>query len=216
MPSRSIATTETRSGLPILAFADQAALERWLAAQPRAAKGVWIKFAKKGYTIVLIGHKDHDEVIGTMGEAPASITLVESDRDVKRLPFTRDAKVAYLTQTTLSVDEAQVIIDALKRRYPQIAGPSKDDICYATQNRQEAIRELVPEADLVLVLGSQNSSNSLRMTEVARSHGKPAHLVDGVAELKDEWFKKAQVVRGPSSFVRCYNRKPVASDQWSV
>ncbi len=147
-----------------------------------------IRFAGEGYHIILIGHEGHDEVIGTMGEAPQSITLVETADDVEKLPFPPDAKIAYLTQTTLSVDEANIVIDALKKRYPKIAGPSKDDICYATQNRQEAIRALVPDADLVLVLGSQNSSNSQRMTEVAKAHGKPAYLIDGVHELRDEWF----------------------------
>src|SRR4051812_40476128 len=116
-----------------------------------------IRFAGEGYHIILIGHEGHDEVIGTMGEAPESITLVETAEDVERLPFPSDAKVAYLTQTTLSVDEANIVIDAPRKRYPKIAGPSKDDICYATQNRQEAIRALVPDVDIVIVLGSQNS-----------------------------------------------------------
>ena len=153
-----------------------------------------IRFAGEGYHIVLIGHEGHDEVIGTMGEAPESITLVETADDVAKLPFPPDAKIAYLTQTTLSVDEANIVIDALKKRYPQIGGPSKDDICYATQNRQEAIRELVPEVDLVIVLGSQNSSNSQRMVEVAKAHGKPAYLIDGVHELRDAWFAAATAV----------------------
>jgi 4-hydroxy-3-methylbut-2-enyl diphosphate reductase len=147
-----------------------------------------VRFAAEGYRIILIGHEGHEEIVGTMGEAPEAITLVESADDVKRLPFPPDAKLAWLTQTTLSVDEATVIVNALKARYPQIVGPHKDDICYATQNRQEAIKELVPEADMVLVLGSQNSSNSQRMAEVARAHGKPAYLIDGAAELRDEWF----------------------------
>jgi 4-hydroxy-3-methylbut-2-enyl diphosphate reductase len=147
-----------------------------------------VRFAAEGYRIILIGHEGHEEIVGTMGEAPEAITLVESAEDVDRLPFPPDAKLAWLTQTTLSVDEATVIVNALKKRYPQIVGPHKDDICYATQNRQEAIKELVPEADMVLVLGSQNSSNSQRMAEVARAHGKPAYLIDGAAELRDEWF----------------------------
>jgi 4-hydroxy-3-methylbut-2-enyl diphosphate reductase len=147
-----------------------------------------VRFAAEGYRIILIGHEGHEEIVGTMGEAPEAITLVESAEDVDRLTFPPDAKLAWLTQTTLSVDEATVIVNALKKRYPQIVGPHKDDICYATQNRQEAIKELVPEADMVLVLGSQNSSNSQRMAEVARAHGKPAYLIDGAAELRDEWF----------------------------
>ena len=148
-----------------------------------------VRFAKEGYTIFLIGHEGHDEVIGTMGEAPDCIRLVEDADAVERLDLPPDAKVAYLTQTTLSVDDATVIIDALKRRFPHIVGPSKDDICYATQNRQEAVKELVPDADVVIVLGSQNSSNSLRLAELARAHGRQAHLIDGAGELRDEWFR---------------------------
>jgi 4-hydroxy-3-methylbut-2-enyl diphosphate reductase len=153
-----------------------------------------VKFARGGYTIILIGHEGHDEVIGTMGEAPASMVLVEDVEDVKALSFPPEAKLAFLTQTTLSVDEAKVVIDALREKYPQIVGPSKDDICYATQNRQEAVRDLVPEADVVLVLGSQNSSNSQRLAELARSARKAAYLIDRVTELKDEWFKPTDTV----------------------
>jgi 4-hydroxy-3-methylbut-2-enyl diphosphate reductase len=153
-----------------------------------------IRFAQAGYHIILIGHEGHDEVIGTMGEAPASITLVETAEDVGRLPFGPASDVAYLTQTTLSVDEAQVVIDALKRRYPHIIGPHKEDICYATQNRQEAVKDLVPEADIVIVLGSQNSSNSQRLAEIARAAGKAAYLIDGVRELRDDWFRGVQTV----------------------
>src|ERR1051326_5533704 len=120
-----------------------------------------MRFAREGYTIVLIGHEGHDEVLGTTGEAPHAIRLVENVADVATLPFPSDAKLAFLTQTTLSVDDAEVIIAALKKRYPGIVGPSRDDICYATQNRQEAVKGLVPEADVVIVLGSQNSSNSM-------------------------------------------------------
>ncbi|MBY0523109.1 MAG: 4-hydroxy-3-methylbut-2-enyl diphosphate reductase [Gemmataceae bacterium] len=142
-----------------------------------------VRFAREGYTILLIGHEGHDEVIGTMGEAPKSIQLVQDVHDVERLDFAADAKLAHLTQTTLSVDDAEVIIAALKRRYPQITGPSREDICYATQNRQEAVKELVPEADAVIVLGSQNSSNSMRLAEIAKGLGKPAYLIDSVREL---------------------------------
>jgi 4-hydroxy-3-methylbut-2-enyl diphosphate reductase len=147
-----------------------------------------VKFAKAGYTIVLIGHEGHDEVLGTMGEAPDCMVLVEDAEDVAALPFPADAKLAYLTQTTLSVDEANAVIVALKRKYPHIHGPNKDDICYATQNRQEAVREIVPEANVVLVLGSQNSSNSQRLAELARFNGKNTYLIDRVHELRDEWF----------------------------
>jgi 4-hydroxy-3-methylbut-2-enyl diphosphate reductase len=153
-----------------------------------------IRFAREGYTIVLIGHAGHDEVIGTMGEVPDRIVLVEDVEDVQALPFSSETKLAYLTQTTLSVDEAKVIIDALKQRYPHIVGPNKDDICYATQNRQEAVRELAREADVVLVLGSQNSSNSQRLAELARALGKPAYLIDRVTELQPEWFRPQDTV----------------------
>jgi 4-hydroxy-3-methylbut-2-enyl diphosphate reductase len=153
-----------------------------------------VRFAREGYTILLIGHEGHDEVIGTMGEAPACMRLVQDAADADRLELPPDAKVAYLTQTTLSVDDANVIIEALKRRFPHIIGPSKDDICYATQNRQEAVKELAPEADVVLVLGSRNSSNSLRLEEIARDCGKPAYLVNGVQELDGAWFAGVETV----------------------
>ena len=153
-----------------------------------------VRYAKDGYTIVYIGHEGHDEVIGTMGEAPDCMVLVEDAEDVAALTLPADAKLAYLTQTTLSVDETRVVIDALKRKYPQIVGPHKEDICYATQNRQEAVKDLVPEADVVLVLGSQNSSNSNRLAEIARDLGRAAYLVDTVKELDDSWFKPTDTV----------------------
>jgi 4-hydroxy-3-methylbut-2-en-1-yl diphosphate reductase len=153
-----------------------------------------VRFAQEGYTIILIGHEGHDEVAGTTGEAPESIMLVQNVDDVAKLDLPADARLAYLTQTTLSVDDAEVIIAALRQRYPQIVGPSRDDICYATQNRQEAVKELVPQVDLVLVLGSQNSSNSMRLAELADSCGKPAHLIDGVSEIDEEWFRGVDTV----------------------
>ncbi len=153
-----------------------------------------VRFARAGYTILLIGHEGHDEVAGTLGEAPESIRLVQDAAEVEALDLPAGAKVAYLTQTTLSVDDAEVIISALRRRFPHIVGPSRDDICYATQNRQEAVKELVPEADLVLVLGSQNSSNSLRLAEIARAYGVTAHLIDSVHEIDDDWFTPDQTV----------------------
>jgi 4-hydroxy-3-methylbut-2-enyl diphosphate reductase len=153
-----------------------------------------VRFAKEGYTIILIGHDGHDEVIGTMGEAPANIRLVEDTADVERLDLPAGAKIAYLTQTTLSVDDAETIIRALKRRFPQIVGPSRDDICYATQNRQEAVKDLVPEADLVIVLGSHNSSNSMRLAEISQGYGKPAYLVDSVHEIDERWFDGARTI----------------------
>jgi 4-hydroxy-3-methylbut-2-enyl diphosphate reductase len=153
-----------------------------------------IKFAKAGYTIVLIGHEGHDEVIGTIGEAPESIVLVESPEDVDRLEVRNPDRLAYLTQTTLSVDDANRVIDALRGRFPRIQGPPKEDICYATQNRQEAVRELAAEADLVLVIGSQNSSNSLRLAEMARERGVPAYLVDHAGELNRDWLNGVETV----------------------
>ena len=153
-----------------------------------------VKYAREGYTIILIGHEGHDEVIGTMGEAPDRMVLVETAADVEALELPADTKVAYLTQTTLSVDDANIVIAALRAKFPQINNPPKDDICYATQNRQEAVRELASGADVVLVLGSQNSSNSKRLAEIAGSFGPQSHLIDGVADLRDEWFSHAETV----------------------
>jgi 4-hydroxy-3-methylbut-2-enyl diphosphate reductase len=153
-----------------------------------------VRFAREGYTIILIGHEGHDEVLGTMGEAPGHIRLVQDEAEVEALDLPPDARVAYLTQTTLSVDDAETIIAALKRRFPHIAGPSRDDICYATQNRQEAVKELVPESDAVIVLGSQNSSNSMRLAELARAHGKPAYLVDSIREVPRDAFTGDETV----------------------
>ena len=153
-----------------------------------------IKYAKEGYTIVLIGHDGHDEVIGTMGEAPERMILVETAEDVEALVVPDPDRVAYLTQTTLSVDDANVVISALRKKFPSISNPPKDDICYATQNRQEAMRELAGKADVVLVLGSQNSSNSKRLAEIANSLGPHAHLIDGVSEIQHRWFQEADTV----------------------
>ncbi len=153
-----------------------------------------IRFAKQGYHIVLIGHEGHDEVVGTMGEVPESIVLVESDEDVDQLDFPPSAKVAYLTQTTLSVDDASRIIRRLETRFPEIASPAKEDICYATQNRQEAVRLLAKEANLVLVLGSQNSSNSQRLKEISLELNVPAQLIDGVEDLDSTWFEETETV----------------------
>ncbi len=153
-----------------------------------------IRFAKGGFTIVLIGHEGHDEVVGTMGEAPHAIALVESEQDVDRLHVDDPDKLAYLTQTTLSVDDAQRIIRRLKARFPNIQGPPKEDICYATQNRQEAVGKLAIEADVVLVVGSQNSSNSQRLCELAREHGRQAYLVDGPQDIDPQWLSDAKSV----------------------
>jgi 4-hydroxy-3-methylbut-2-enyl diphosphate reductase len=153
-----------------------------------------IKYAKAGYTIVLIGHEGHDEVIGTMGEAPQAMVLVESPEDVDRLDVADPNRLAYLTQTTLSVDDANRIIRRLRERFPNIANPPKEDICYATQNRQEAVRLLSAKADVVLVVGSQNSSNSQRLAELAREHDVPAYLIDGAAEIDVAWFRGDETV----------------------
>lgn len=153
-----------------------------------------IKYAKGGYTIVLIGHDGHDEVLGTMGEAPEAIILVEDQADVDQLQFTPDTKLAYLTQTTLSVDDANRIIQRLRERFPWIESPPKEDICYATQNRQEAVRLLAAGADVVVVLGSQNSSNSQRLRELGSETGKPAYLIDGPQDIDPAWFRGDETV----------------------
>lgn len=150
------------------------------------------RFAQQGYTIVLVGHRGHDEVVGVMGVAPNQMTLVETVADVDRLHID-NPKVAYLTQTTLSVDEANVIVSRLKQRYPQCVGSPKEDICYATQNRQEALKAILSEVELVLVVGSQNSSNSNRLEEIATQHGVPSYLIDGPADIDLAWFRGVKV-----------------------
>jgi 4-hydroxy-3-methylbut-2-enyl diphosphate reductase len=153
-----------------------------------------VRFARLGYSIVLIGHRDHDEVVGTLGEAPGRITLVETVEDVDRLNVPDPEKVAYLTQTTLSVDDANVLIDRLRQRFPSCLGSHKEDICYATQNRQEALKAGVVKADMVLVVGSKNSSNSIRLTEVAREFDRPTYLIDGAGEIDPTWFRGEETV----------------------
>jgi 4-hydroxy-3-methylbut-2-en-1-yl diphosphate reductase len=152
------------------------------------------RYAAAGYTIVLIGHQGHEEVVGTMGEAPGAIVLVESVEDVERLVFAPETRLAYVTQTTLSVDETSEIIAALRRRFPEIHAPKKEDICYATSNRQWAVKEMLTEIDLLLVIGSRNSSNSNRLVEVARAGGVAAHLIDDDTEIDDAWFDGVEVV----------------------
>jgi 4-hydroxy-3-methylbut-2-enyl diphosphate reductase len=151
------------------------------------------RYAAEGYTVVLIGHAGHEEVVGTMGEAPESIVLVESVADVDRLELAT-TKVAYVTQTTLSVDETAEIITALRRRFPDIHAPKREDICYATSNRQWAVKEMLSEIDLLLVIGSRNSSNSNRLVEVARAGGVAAHLIDDETEIDDAWTEGVDVV----------------------
>jgi len=153
-----------------------------------------IKFAQEGYSIVLIGHAGHEEVEGTMGEAPHCTYLVQSVEDVEKLQVPDPEKVAYLTQTTLSVDDTAEIVEALKRKFPKIVGPRTDDICYATQNRQNAVKALAKQVDVILVIGSQNSSNSQRLREVAISHGCPAYLIDGADQIEPEWLTEAESV----------------------
>jgi 4-hydroxy-3-methylbut-2-en-1-yl diphosphate reductase len=151
-----------------------------------------VRFAREGYTILLIGHAGHDEVIGTMGEAPEAIRLIRTEADVERVEVPDPLKVAYLTQTTLSVDDATRIVEHLRRRFHAIVGPARNDICYATQNRQEAVRALAAEADVVLVVGSQNSSNSQRLAELARACGVAAYLIDGPGDIDLAWFSEPE------------------------
>ncbi len=153
-----------------------------------------LQFAERGYTILLIGHAGHDEVVGTMGEAPSAIRLVQSDADADQVEVGDPEKVAYVMQTTLSVDDAARIVARLQRRFPAIVGPARDDICYATQNRQEAVRRLTPKADMVLVVGSRNSSNSQRLAELARGTGVAARLIDGPGDIDLSWFSGAETV----------------------
>ena len=152
------------------------------------------KFAADDYTIVLIGHAGHEEVEGTMGEAPAHIVLIEDEAGVADLEVRDPSKVAYISQTTLSVDETRAIIARLRERFPAITGPRTDDICYATTNRQAAVKQLAQESDLVLVIGSRNSSNSNRLVEVAREHGADSYLIDNEAQVREEWLVGKRVI----------------------
>ena len=152
------------------------------------------RFAEQGYTIVLVGHEGHEEVEGTTGEAPDRVVLVQTVDDVDRLEVQDPGKVAYITQTTLSVDETAAIIARLRERFPAIVGPKSDDICYATTNRQIAVKELARECDLVLVIGSVNSSNSNRLVEVARELGAASHLIDNASQVRDEWLDGVEAV----------------------
>jgi 4-hydroxy-3-methylbut-2-enyl diphosphate reductase len=152
------------------------------------------KFAAENYTIVLIGHAGHEEVEGTLGEAPEAIVLVQSAEDAERVSLPADRPLAYVTQTTLSVDETGEIVAVLRRRFPQIEGPAREDICYATSNRQWAVKELLHEIDLLLVVGSPNSSNSQRLVDVARADGTPSHLVDDVYGIDESWLEGCETV----------------------
>jgi 4-hydroxy-3-methylbut-2-enyl diphosphate reductase len=152
------------------------------------------KFAAQGYTIVLIGHAGHEEVEGTMGEAPDQIVLVQDEDEVDQLEVKDPTRIAYISQTTLSVDETRTIILRLRERFPQIIGPRTDDICYATTNRQTAVKQLARESDLVLVVGSRNSSNSNRLVEVAREYGAKSFLIDNEGEVLEEWLDGVRVL----------------------
>ena len=152
------------------------------------------RYADEGYTVVLIGHEGHEEVVGTMGEAPDATVLVQTVAEAEALDVPAAAKLAYVTQTTLSVDETGEIITALRRRFPEIRAPRKEDICYATSNRQWAVKEMLPEIDLLLVIGSRNSSNSNRLVETSRAAGTPAHLIDDETEIDEAWLDAARTV----------------------
>jgi 4-hydroxy-3-methylbut-2-en-1-yl diphosphate reductase len=153
-----------------------------------------VKFAKEGYSLILIGHRDHDEVIGTLGEAPLVTQVVGSPEQVESLTVPDPTRVAYLTQTTLSLDETKDIIAALQKKFPEIKGPAAQDICYATENRQVAVKHVASEADLLLVVGSDNSSNSNRLVEVARNLGSGSHLIDSCRNIKPEWLEGVKTI----------------------
>jgi len=152
------------------------------------------RYAADGYLVILIGHAGHEEVVGTMGEIPDSIVLVESKDDVATLAFPEGTKLAYVTQTTLSVDETREVIGALRERFPDIRAPHREDICYATSNRQWAVKEMLPEVDLLLVIGSRNSSNSQRLVDVSRALGVESHLIDDESEIDEAWLEGVRVV----------------------
>ena len=159
-----------------------------------------LRYAKEGFTILLIGHRDHVEVEGTLGEAPQSIVVVESLADVEKLQVPDPERVAYITQTTLSVDDVRLIVDALKRRFPAIHEPAKDDICYATQNRQNAVKELARRCSVVLVVGAPMSSNANRLVEVAAAHGARSYLIESAEDIKPEWIQgDAGITAGAST-----------------
>jgi 4-hydroxy-3-methylbut-2-enyl diphosphate reductase len=153
-----------------------------------------VRFAEDGYTVVLVGHDGHEEVEGTMGEAPERIVLVQDEQDVENLEIENPERVAFITQTTLAVDETTAILVRLRERFPKIVGPRTDDICYATTNRQMAVKQMADGCDLLLVIGSRNSSNSVRLVEVARDCGTESHLIDTAEEVREEWLENVRVV----------------------
>jgi 4-hydroxy-3-methylbut-2-enyl diphosphate reductase len=153
-----------------------------------------VRFAQEGYTVVLVGHDGHEEVEGTMGEAPDQIVLVQNEHDVEELEVADPERIAYITQTTLAVDETTAILERLRERFPRIVGPRTDDICYATTNRQAAVKQMAGSCDLMLVIGSRNSSNSVRLVEVARDCGTEAHLIDAAREVDEQWLEGKRTV----------------------
>ena len=153
-----------------------------------------IRFAREGYALLLIGHQGHEEVEGTMGEAPEAMRLIQTVHDAQTVTVENPEKVAVITQTTLSVDDTRAIIDVLKQRFPRLVAPSKDDICYATQNRQNAVKALAKEAEVILVIGAKNSSNSIRLTEVAEDAGRRAYLINDAREINPAWFAQVRCV----------------------
>src|SRR5438270_2271814 len=153
-----------------------------------------VKYAKEGYSIILIGHRDHDEVIGTLGEAPDVTQVVGNPEEVKNLEVPDPERIAYITQTTLSLDETKDVIEALRKKFPLIEGPHAQDICYATQNRQTAVKDVAHQADLLLVVGSENSSNSNRLVEVSTNLGTPSYLIDTADDIKPEWLSGVKTV----------------------
>ncbi len=153
-----------------------------------------IHYARRGYTILLIGHEDHDETVGPLGEAPDAIRLIETKEEAEEVQVSDPERVAYLTQTTLSLDDTREILEILRRRFPKLAGPAKADICYATQNRQDAVKAMASHVDALLVLGAPNSSNSLRLCEVAQSLGVPGYLIERVGDIRPEWLQGVRVL----------------------
>jgi 4-hydroxy-3-methylbut-2-enyl diphosphate reductase len=153
-----------------------------------------VAFARKGYTIIFVGHKDHDETIGTLGEAPGEIRVVGSKEEARCVEVTNPDKVVYLTQTTLSVDDTREIVEVLHERFPRLQAPAKEDICYATQNRQDAVKALASQVDILLVLGAPNSSNSLRLCEVAQARNVRAYLIETAADIRAEWLEGVRVI----------------------
>lgn len=151
-------------------------------------------YIRRGYSLIIIGHREHDEIVGLLGEVPPGTPVVEDAAQAETVPVANPERVAFLTQTTLSLDEAEQIVARLRRRFPAIVGPRAQDICYATQNRQTALKQIAPQVDAVLVVGSENSSNSLRLVEVAANAGTPAYRVDGAADIRPEWLRQVRVL----------------------